>query len=167
MKEKRSPLLGPMDIMPTCHICLWNPQCAFSHCQDATGTVIRWWIQKQTNQGMLNMELMLADQPAYGTWTIRVDGFVSLINCSHSCGLFLFESCIMNNSCTYIYINCLDVHAMWNAPQGFGSQIVMLIGGAVGWEDKYISLETSLHSIEWQSQITVPSPFIRTHQFTP
>ncbi|KAI0217799.1 Alpha-2-macroglobulin-P [Lamellibrachia satsuma] len=43
--------------------------------RDPTGTVVRRWLGMQTNAGILDMDFQLSDQPAYGTWMIKVRAF--------------------------------------------------------------------------------------------
>jgi len=44
--------------------------------RDATGTIVRRWLSQQTNAGgVLDMNFVLSEQPAYGTWSIEVKGW--------------------------------------------------------------------------------------------
>ncbi|XP_005101040.1 CD109 antigen [Aplysia californica] len=43
---------------------------------DPTGTPVRRWLAQQTNVGgMISQSFQLSDQPRYGTWHIKVEGF--------------------------------------------------------------------------------------------
>ena len=53
------------------------PDLLFFCAQDATNTIVRRWLQRQTTSGVLNMEFKIAKQAAFGKWKIRVVAYVS------------------------------------------------------------------------------------------